>query len=262
MKWRDGLKANTSVAPAYATCLLCALESGRPEEAGLFSQATEVWFTSPMCEQEVLETVLGTTKGDHSRKNMLATWALHAERQPKSSLLYAWVTALRIAQNREPWLSETQRVMMERLPHDWWAVFAGQWLATQLGNHAGRTWLQTFACSWVVQLTRPRGEHTRFPGLGILHPGFHLTTEDLLGANLLNDEDENQHLRDLYEMVYAHEQGLPVPLLTTHPFAGWLVRPLDEWPRFGSEVLGVGDPKVGELLFARSFAAQHPSASR
>ena len=262
VKWRDGLKANTSIAPAYATCLLCSLEVGRPEEAALFSEATEVWFTSPMCEQEVLETVLGTAKGDHSRKNMLSRWVSHAERQPKSSLLSAWATALRIAQNREPWLSETQRMLMERLPHSWWTVFAGEWLTTQIGNHAGRTWLQTFACSWVVQLTRPKGEHTRFPGLDVQHPGFHLTTEDLLGANLLNAEGENQHLRDLYEMVYAHEQGLPVPVLASHPFAGWLVRPLDEWPRFGSEVLGVGDPKVGELLFARSFAAQHPPASR
>ena len=262
VKWRDGLKADMSIAPAYATCLLCSLQSGRSEEAGLFSQATEVWFTSPMCEQEVLETVLGPIEGESGRQQILKTWVSHAERQPKSSLLHAWATALRIAQNREPWLSETQRAMMGRLPHDWWAVFAGQWLTTQLGNHAGRTWLQTFACSWVVQLTRPKGEHTRFPGLDILHPGFQLTTEDLLGANLLNDEDENQHLRDLYEMVYALEQGLPVPLLTTHPFAGWLVRPLEEWPRFGSEVLGVGDPRVGELLFARSFAAQHPPASR
>lgn len=262
VKWRDGLKADTSTAPAYATCLLCSLQPGRPEEATLFEEATEVWFTSPMCEQEVLETVLGPTKGEHSPHDFLTTWASRAEKQPKSSLLHAWATALRIVQNREPWLSETQRTMMERLPHAWWAVFAGQWLTTQLVNHTGRTWLQTFACSWVVQLTRPEGEHTRFPGLDVLHPGFQLTTEDLLGANLLNEEDGNQHLRDLYEMVYAHEQDLPVPLLTTHPFAGWLVRPLHEWPRFGPEVLGVGDPKVGELLFARSFAAQHPSASR
>jgi len=262
VKWQEGLNADPSIAPAYATCLLCSLDPGRPEEATLFSEATEVWFTSPMCEQEVLETVLGTANGERPPYDALPTWVSHAERQPKSSLLRAWATALRIAQNREPWLSETQRMMMERLPHAWWAVFAGQWLTTQLGNHAGRTWLQTFACSWVVQLTRPKGEHTRFPGLNALHPGFHLSTEDLLGANLLNDEGEHQPLRDLYEMVYAHEQGLPVPLLQTHPFAGWLVRPVHQWPRFGSEVLQVGDPKVGELLFARSFAARNPAVGR
>jgi hypothetical protein len=79
---------------------------------------------------------------------------------------------------------------------------------------------------------------------------------------LLTNEDENQPLRDLYEMVYAYEQDLPVPLLSTHPFAGWLVRPVHQWPRFGSEVLQVGDPKVGELLFAQSFAARNPAAGR
>ena len=151
---------------------------------------------------------------------------------------------------------------MERLPFHWWAVFAAQWLTTQLGSHTGRTWLQSFPCSWVVQLARPEGEPTRFPGLTLEHPGFHLTTENLLGANLLNEGDGNQHLRELYEMVYALEQDLPVALLTTHPFAGWLVRPVEQWPFFDSEVLHVGDPKIGELLFARSFAARNSPAGR
>ena len=81
VKWRDGLKANTSIAPAYATCLLCSLESGRPEEAALFSEATEVWFTSPMCEQEVLETVLGPVEGEPGRQQILTTWVSTACRK-------------------------------------------------------------------------------------------------------------------------------------------------------------------------------------
>jgi DNA-binding transcriptional ArsR family regulator len=263
VQWRNSVKANPSSAPAYATCLLCALHPERPEEAAVFREAAEVWFREPMCEQEVLESVLQERVTDENvLVELRSGWRQQAEKQPKKSLLYAWALALRIAQHKEPWVPEMQRMLMERLPAEWWAVFAEQWLTTQLGSHTGRTWLQSFTCSWVVQLARPEGERTRFPGLDVLHSGFRMTTENLLGANLLTNEDENQPLRDLYEMVYAYEQDLPVPLLSTHPFAGWLVRPVHQWPRFGSEVLQVGDPKVGELLFAQSFAARNPAAGR
>lgn len=263
VQWRDALKRDTRWSPAYATCLLCSLHPANSEELTVFNEATEVWFKSPICEQEVLESVFGWRAMEASAQHdVLRNWVSLAKKQPTSSLLYAWSSSLDIAQKNQPWLPETQRLMMERLPHRWWAAFAGQWLTTQLASHTGRTWLQSFACSWIVQLARPAGEPNRFPGLAGSHPGFTLTTENLLGANLLNEVGENQHLRDLYEMVYAHEQRLPVPLLATHPFAGWLVRPVNEWPLFDSEVLGVGDSRVGELLFARSFAAQNPFAGR
>lgn len=263
LAWRDGMRTGTASAAANATCLLCTLRAENSEHTSLFTEATEVWFKAPMCEVEVLESVLQDSNAEALRPpEVLMTWVSRAETQPKTSLLHAWSTALSIAQRREPWVPETQRLVMERLPSHWWAVFAAQWLTTQLGSHTGRTWLQSFPCSWVVQLARPEGEPTRFPGLALEHPGFHLTTENLLGANLLNEEDGNQHLRELYEMVYAQEQDLPVPLLTTHPFAGWLVRPVEQWPWFDSEVLHVGDPKIGELLFARSFAARNPPPGR
>ena len=54
-------------------------------------------------------------------------------------------------------------------------------------------------------------------------------------------------------MIYALEQSLPVPTLSVHPQAGWLVRPVGQWPRFGMEVLSSGDPAIGEVLFTRSF---------
>lgn len=263
LQWRKVMRGDSPSASAHATCLLCALDAGNPEEGTVFREATEVWFNSPMCEQEVLETVMQGHHANQSRRHdVLPTWVALAEKQPKTSLLFAWSTALGIAQNKQPWVPETQRLMMERLPLPWWAMFAGQWLTVQLGSHTGRTWLQSFSCPWIVQLARPEGEQTRFPGLEAVHPGFRLTTEHLLGANLLGDEDGSQHLRELYEMVYAHEQGLPVPMLAKHPFGGWLVRPVEDWPRFGSEVLQVGDAAIGELLFARSFAAQNSSVGR
>ena len=69
-------------------------------------------------------------------------------------------------------------------------------------------------------------------------------------------------LTDVYAMVYAFEQGAPVPVLSTHPSAGWLVRPVDQWPVFGRDVMTVGDPDIGEVLFTRSFHARHLRSRR
>ena len=255
LHWRNELNEPSTHRSVFAACLLCSLDFTRIEHQAAFHEATDVWFERPVLEKEVLEyVILPLDMNIEPQRRLLDKWAALAQEQPRSSLLYAWEKGLHIGRQREPWLPETQRMMMEQLPPRWWAAFAGQWLPVQLASHAGRRWLESFPCSWPAQLARPVGEQGGFPGLDTLHPGFTLTTANLIGANLLGDHEEAQPLKDLYEMVYAHEQHLPVPKLKTHPFAGWLVRPVEGWPRFGSEVLNVGDAEIGALLFARSFA--------
>lgn len=255
LHWRNELKKASSNRSVFAACILCSLEFSRSDHQATFHEATEVWFANPVLEKEVLESVispLDVRLGAH--QELIDAWVTIALEQPRGTLLHAWAKGLNIARQREPWLVETQRMLMELLPHRWWATYANQWLAIQLGSHAGRQWLESFTCSWLAQCARPVGEKSGYPGLDSHHPGFTLSTEHLIGANLLEDVDETQPLKDLYEMVYAHEQNLQVPQLKTHPYGGWLVRPVEDWPRFGSEVLSVGDAEVGALLFARSFA--------
>ena len=76
-----------------------------------------------------------------------------------------------------------------------------------------------------------------------------------MAVNLLNDGAGTPFLRDLYDMVYAMENDLPVPSLRTHPFAGWLVHPVEHWPMFEPEVMAIGDADIGALLYGRSFNA-------
>ena len=142
---------------------------------------------------------------------------------------------------------------MEHLPPSWWSVFSSSWLLNQLGSHTGRLWLANFSCCWPAQVARTPGERSRYPGLFAKHQACALTSESLLAVRILNDGPGTSPLVALYEMIYALEQSLPVPILSVHPQAGWLVRPVEEWPRFGSEVLSSGDPAIGEVLFTRSF---------
>ncbi|RJU86760.1 MAG: hypothetical protein DWC05_03650 [Candidatus Poseidoniales archaeon] len=204
-----------------------------------------------MCEIDVLETIFTSQRPSHDA--LLEEWKTHALLQPSGSLLHTWATGLSIAQQHEPWLPETQRNMMERLPASWWSVFSSSWLLNQLSSHTGRSWLADFSCCWPAQVARTPGERSRYPGLLAKHQECALTSDSLLAVRILNDGPGTSPLIALYEMIYALEQSLPVPHLSVHPQAGWLVRPVDQWPRFGSEVLSNGDPAIGEVLFTRSF---------
>ena len=256
LRWRQHLQRGGEHRLAVATCMLCALDPALPEHAALFEEASRIWFDAPMNEQEVLECLFGPSAVGPDEA-LLHRWMNESMLQPKRSLLSAWATGLGIAQRREPWLPELQRTLMQTLPPAWWSTFAQGWLTTQLANQSGRTWLSEFVCSWPALLARVQGERSHFPGHAGEHPGFTLESTSLLPVHLLPEGVGKAALVDVYAMVYAREQNAPVPVLTTHPSAGWLVRPVEHWPVFGREVMEVGDPDIGEVLFTRSFLARH-----
>lgn len=256
LRWRQHLATGDAARSAVATCMLCALDPLQSEHATAFEDASRVWFEAPMNEQEVLECLFGPARAS-SNAPLLQQWITESLLQPKGSILRTWAFGLGIAQRREPWLPETQRALMETLPARWWSVFAPSWLTAQLSSHTGRSWLVSFVCSWPALLARATGERSSFPGHLGEHAGFTLASTALLPVHLLPDGPGKVSLTDVYAMVHAFEQGAPVPVLTTHPSAGWLVRPVEQWPAFGREVMDVGDPEIGEVLFTRSFNARH-----
>ena len=261
LRWRQHLQQDEEHRFAVATCMLCSLNPSLPEHVALFEDASRVWFEAPMNEQEVLECLFGPSTTVHDGA-LLQRWMDRSMLQPKGSMLRAWAIGLGIAERQEPWLPETQRALMEVLPPMWWSPFAQTWLTAQLASQTGRTWLAEFECSWPALLARGPGERSHFPGHAGGHPGFSLDSTSLLPVQLLPEGAGRVALTDVYTMVYALEQGAPVPVLSTHPSAGWLVRPVDQWPVFGRDVMTVGDPDIGEVLFTRSFHARHHPSRR
>ena len=261
LRWRQHLKQGKEHRFAVATCMLCSLNPSLSDHVALFEDASRVWFEAPMSEHEVLECLFGPSTTGHD-EDLLQRWIDRSMLQPKGSMLRAWAIGLGIAQRKEPWLPETQRALMEVLPSTWWSPFAQTWLTAQLASQTGRTWLADFKCSWPALLARGSGERSHFPGHAGEHPGFTLDSTSLLPVQLLPEGAGKVALTDVYAMVYALEQGAPVPVLSTHPSAGWLVRPVDQWPVFGRDVMAVGDPDIGEVLFTRSFHARHLRSRR
>ena len=64
---------------------------------------------------------------------------------------------------------------------------------------------------------------------------------------------------DLYDMVNAMENDLPVPFCRPILLrVGWSV-PVEHWPTFEPEVMTMGDADIGALLYGRSVQCWRPS---
>lgn len=249
--------SDPEIGPWCATALLCGLDPVAAEHAHVIEQATQRWFQQPTCEQAVLEQHFSSQIGvDGQDEERLLMWLTFARQQPKASLLSCWAEAVDVARSNEPWISERQRVFMQRMPEEWWSCYAEGWLTTQLNSASGRTWLKEHEVNWLAQLTLPFGWMTGLPGAQRPHPGHSLTSDMLIGVKLLGDGPGVTNLNDTYEAVYAMEQGLPPPPLDVHPYGGWLVHPVTRWPRFDAGVLAVGNERIGRLLFAIGFASR------
>ena len=153
-------------------------------------------------------------------------------------------------------------IYMEHLPEAWWAAYAGEWLTSQLNTASGRAWLRDHLVCWPVLLYLPEGQQGGFPGARVAHPALELNAEPLLAIKMLGEGIGVASLDEVYEMMYSAQHDLPIPVLASHPFAGWLARPVHAWPGFDATVMEMGDEQIGRLLFARSFASTIGGPSR
>ena len=78
----------------------------------------------------------------------------------------------------------------------------------------------------------------------------------MLHILLLEEGDGKPALLDVYDMLATLERQEPVHYGRTHPLVGWLARSVETWPAMNLEVLNQGEPEVGALLYARSFASK------
>ena len=258
----EGLKDGEQ-AGWYATCLLNVLNPFEPGHRAPFDSATSAWFDSPHCQKDVLEYVFSHSGSDEERLNRIREkWVLAAAIQPRNSLLRLWSEVVETVTAKEPWVQERQRIYMEHLPEAWWAAYAGEWLTSQLNTASGRAWLRDHLVCWPALLYLPEGQQGGFPGARVAHPALELNAEPLLAIKMLGEGIGVASLDEVYEMMYSAQHDLPIPVLASHPFAGWLARPVHAWPGFDATVMEMGDEQIGRLLFARSFASTIGGPSR
>ncbi len=255
------LRISTAVDQAHGSWLAAAVLAGASSLGEEFDELMErnlsFWLSQPHLPEYVLPLLFPVNKHVSVSRHSLLEQCLRASADlPEKSFLGLWARSVQTIRKREPWGAEQVRSVMESFPHLWWAPYASEWLLLQLNTSSGRTWLRHKSISWPSLVVRMKGEIGGLPGIQIEHPGFSLSSDDLIATKLLQEGNGTSSLDDLYEMTYALEQQLPPPSLKTHPQAAWLVQPIDSWPTFSPSVIDEGDPMIGLLLYSRSFAAR------
>ncbi len=245
------------LGPWMATAVLLA--SGQlPEEFHpLLEQACSLWVDAPRQPKQVLESLfpIGIPLSNHVEACLIQCKAA-AKVHPHDSILSLWSTLLENLESNEPTTPEFLRKIMTKLPSDWWRAWAGEWLQVQLTSSSGRRWLAATPLPWPALLTRPAGERGGLPAWPIPYPAGRVGLDEVLHILLLEDKKGKPALLDVYDMFATSERQEPVHYGRTHPLVGWLARSVESWPPMGLEVLSQGEPEIGALLYARSFASK------
>ena len=240
-----------------ATAVLLSSSQLPDEFNQMLLRACTLWVDAPRQPEQVLESLfpLGSPLSNHVEECLIKCKSA-AKVHPTDSIFYLWGTLLNAMESNEPLAPEFLRQIMTKLPASWWRAWAGEWLQIQLTSTSGRRWLAKNPLPWPAMLTRPPGERGGLPAWPIPYPSGRLAIEDVLHILLIEEGAGKPALLDVYDMLATLERKEAVHYGRTHPLVGWLARSVETWPAMGLEVLQQGEPEVGALLYARSFASK------
>ena len=240
-----------------ATAVLLSSSQLPDEFNQMLLRACTLWVDAPRQPEQVLESLfpLGSPLSNHVEECLIKCKSA-AKVHPTDSVFYLWGTLLNAMESNEPLAPEFLRQIMTKLPAAWWRAWAGEWLQIQLTSTSGRRWLAKNSLPWPAMLTRPPGERGGLPAWPIPYPPGRLSLDDVLHILLIEEGAGKPALLDVYDMLATLERKEAVHYGRTHPLVGWLARSVETWPAMGLEVLQQGEPEVGALLYARSFASK------
>ena len=246
-----------SLGPWMSTAVLLST-SQLPEEFNpMLLRACSLWVDAPRLSEQVLESLfpLGMPLSNYVEECLIKC-KVAAKVHPNDSVFYLWGALLKAMETNEPLAPDFLRRIMSKLPCSWWRAWASEWLQIQLSSTSGRRWLAKNPLPWPAMLTRPSGERGGLPAWPISYPSGRLSLDDVLHILLIEDGEGKPALLDVYDMLATVDRQEPVHYGRTHPMVGWLARPVETWPAMSLDVLKQGEPEVGALLYARSFASK------
>ncbi len=179
-----------------------------------------------------------------------------------SSTLSGWLVLLGMANDGKiPEIEEIEEIIS--LPIGWWAPFSPDLFIKMTESVEGREKLMSVGVPWAAALFRPKGEEHIIPGGGVIeHPGC---PADLLvrldrllhGIDSESDLPGIAQLTDLQNAILSVSNNNVPQAGLIHPFVGWLLQPIDQWPDFTASEMTFGAAEVSVRLAARKSGFHH-----
>jgi len=166
--------------------------------------------------------------------------------------------------------STIMRLIVERLPEEWWAPVAETLLTVLSDDIESHAFLESVDVAWPALILRPIEENHRLPGGTISqHGGVRRTLLSRLERLLERSnwfESENvgdgakmiADLRDALQTVRTLSKPSPG---RTHSRVGWLAVPSHLWPPEDSTCITDGDSRISSRL-AKKASGWHVELSR
>jgi hypothetical protein len=142
------------------------------------------------------------------------------------------------------------RLIIEKMPSDWWAVESQNILLRGIRHEEGFKWVLEQNIPWCSTILRKKGEENNVPGLSSKkHPGSDFTIiseiERLMHASI------SDSIMDLYDSMNNAIRQLSPISGRTHELVGWLAQPVEKWPYFSTNESLNGDIEVTERIMKR-----------
>jgi hypothetical protein len=162
------------------------------------------------------------------------------------------------------------RLIVERLPEEWWAPVAETLLTALSEDSDGIEFLGNMDVAWPALILRPKEEEHRLPGgTTILHGGVRRTLlariERLLERSNWFETGEvgigAQMISDLKDALQSSRTLTKPRKGRTHPRVGWLAVPIHLWPPSDLRDISEGDPRITSRLI-KNISGWHSDLSR
>lgn len=250
----ENLDGNSLQSSGISTAILLVCDKLPDEFSKYVTSAVDNWLDYPLFPARVLSALFTSNQhGDTDRFGVYNKVVLASKIHPKDSILFNWGRYVACLKNSETIQNELMRTFMTLLPYHWWQANSSDWLVSQLSSSAGRRWLTNQTIPWPALIFRLDGELSGPPGSQSKFVRKIPPTSELLFIPIMQDCLAKDSLMDVYDLASKTEDNKFNITPRTHPMIGYLVRSLQEWPDFDSDIIDQGDKMTGCLLFGISY---------
>ena len=161
-----------------------------------------------------------------------------------------WSNMLDMVLNDKKLDGDEIRMIVEKMPSDWWAVESQNILLRGIRSEDGFKWVLNEKIPWCSTILRPKGEKIDLPGLSAKeHPGCEFTI--IREIERAVNSSTSDSIMDLYDSINNSINQISPTSGRTHELVGWLAQPIEKWPYFSNDELLNGDIEITERILKK-----------